>query len=151
MKTRNILFALISLLFTSCAKKEWCVGEWEFDRPHTESNISGSHNAPVAPVALSGIPSMQNMQNRAKAQVTTMLLKQMDGITMKITPDEITWIMSDETEKVVSYEIVKQSEENTLKLKSEDGQITTLYKIGERLAMDTTGDVDFKIYFKRKK
>ena len=149
MKTRNLLsFALISILFTSCTKKEWYVGEWEFDRQHTESKISGSNNANAA---MPGNPSIQNMRNMAKAQVATMLLNQMDGITIRITPDELTSITSDGTENVISYEIVKQSEKNTWKLKSEEGQITTLHKIGERLAMDTTADVDFKIYLKRKK
>ena len=161
---RALLFSL-TMVFTMCLAScnrnvdDPFLGKWTFDRDYTQSHLPKdllvSLGAPplndpfpkgfpedskTMPDALSGM-----MNKTLKPALTKQLISQMEDQSFAITPKLITGV--DGIAK--TYEVIEHPNADTWSLKQSDGDIWTVTSEDGRLSWPTTGDVHFRMYFKR--
>ena len=128
------ILAIVST-FLGCSNKEevnWLIGEWIFDRNMTLNNLP--------PEAKTEIGS----------RLVEQIVNQAEGGTLRFTATEATFTTPSGTSNSSSYSILQRPDENTLVIKGDDGEVITFTRSGGFIAMPSTGDVQFKSYFKRK-
>ncbi len=135
------------------------LGRWTFDRQYTQAHMPkdlakkpadwGWQDAPAggSQTEAASIAANVNgmMNNTLKPMLTEQLLAQMDGQTFSLTPKLIT----SSSGKAQTYRVIERATANSWSVKTSDGEIATYTNEDGRLVIPTTGDVHFKLYFKR--
>lgn len=121
-------------ILSGCSRKQntnWLIGEWEFDRDTTTANL----------------PSESTTTK--EALLIEQLMAQADKGTISFTSTQATFTTQSDT-GTSNYSILEEPDDNTLVIKTADGQVTTFTRSGEFLMLPSSVDVQFNSYFRRK-
>ncbi len=128
-----VLVALLAVL--GCSKRgergNWLIGEWSFDGQMTADSLPAD--------AKEGMGAMLVQQ----------LMSQAGAGTLSFTATEATFTSGEGETNSQGYKILRRPDANTLVIEGQDGQVSTVTRTGEHIAMESTGNVKFKSYFKR--
>lgn len=134
-KTACSLVLAAGLMVLGCSKTEeqsnWLIGEWSFDGQMTTDNLPAE--------AREGMGAMLVQQ----------FISQAAAGTLSFTATEATFTSANGATNSDAYKIVRRPDANTLVIEGDDGEVTTFTRTGQHLAVESTGDVQFKSYFKR--
>ena len=144
---RIILPILLLTLLAGCGRDARLHGNWIFDREYTEAQLT--KEADEKPPANSIPGAFKNMVAGLKDSVASMLVDQLDGVTMKITSKDMIMVTKDGSGQDLAYEVIDRPTADSWLIKTSDGKVETYYREGERLATPSAGDAHFKVYFKR--
>ncbi len=126
-------------VFAGCSKKDdnWLIGKWAFDPEATKANLP-------ADIKATGVPD--SVAQEMGSKLTTQLMNQINNTKLHITAEKITFTSGNGTEESNTYKITERPDANTIVIKSKEP--ATFFKSGKYLCIPTTGDVQFKMYFK---
>ncbi len=126
-------------VFAGCSKKgdNWHIGKWAFDAEATKANMP-------ADIKATGVPD--SVAQELGSKLTTQLMNQMNNVKFHITAEKITVTLGNGTEESHTYKIIERPDANTIVVKSKEP--ATFIRSGKYLCIPTTGDVQFKMYFK---
>ena len=132
-KTALYLVLATLLLTLGCSKTEenWLIGSWSFDAEKTSGNLPAE--------ATEGMGAMLVQQ----------LMAQAGAGTMTFTATEGPFASTNGQTNTQGYTIQSRPDANTLVIKGEDGEVSTITRTGDHIAIESSGDVQFKAYFKR--
>lgn len=142
MKVSALCVTLSALtVFAGCSKKSdnWLVGKWVFDLETTKANIPDDNKA-------QGVPD--SMAKKMGERLTNKLINQIANCKFHFTAAKMTVTLGNGTQNSGAYKITKRPDANTIVIKPKDGEVTTFTKSGKYICIPTTGDVQFKMYFK---
>jgi hypothetical protein len=127
------ILAILST-FLGCSNKEevnWLIGEWTFSREMTLNNLPPEANTEVG------------------SQLVKLAISQAEGSKLRITETEATLTAPNGVSTSFGYSILQRPDDNTLAITVDDGKVITFTRSGEFVAMPSTGDLQWKSYFKR--
>ena len=141
MRLAAVSFLLLAIL-AGCGKDSRLQGKWTFDREYTTAQL------PKQPEAAkdNGLLAMKQSLN---AMLVPMLLDKLDGSNLTITRKEIIMTTKEGSGQAQTYEVIERPADDTWRVKTSDGKVETYSLENDRLASPTSGDVNFKAYFKR--
>lgn len=136
-----VLLSAITV-FSGCSKKSdnWLIGKWAFDLETTKANIPADNKA-------QGVPD--NVAKQMGEQLTNQLLSQMNNTEFHFTATRMAVTVGNVTKDSCDYKIIKRPDANTIVVKGKDAE-GTFIRSGKYLCIPptTTGNVQFKMYFK---
>jgi hypothetical protein len=123
------------LMFLGCSKTEessnWLIGAWSFDGQMTTDNLP------------------KEVKDGMGAMLVQQLMGQAGAGTLSFTATEATFKSPDGETKSRGYKILQRPDANTLVVESDDGEVSTFTRTGQHIAVESSGDLQFKAYFKR--
>ncbi|AQT66873.1 hypothetical protein STSP2_00011 [Anaerohalosphaera lusitana] len=133
----GVVLAGLSVL-GGCSKEsdDWLIGEWVYDGQATKANLPANIKA-------AGVPD--DVAEELGAELVGKLMSQLEDVRIRFTADEITFFTA-EGDKTRDYEVIKRPDANTIVVESPE--TARLTRSGKYLCIPSTGDVDFKMYFK---
>lgn len=138
----SVFYVTLSALtvFAGCSEKNdnWLVGKWTFDLETTKANIPADNRA-------QGVPD--GVAKQMGEQLTNQLISQTNNTTFHFTESKVTVTIGNGTKDTSDYKILRRPDSNTIVIKGNDDE-GTFIRSGKYLCIPTTGDVQFKMYFK---
>lgn len=137
------LVALLLTLTTACNRDGRLQGKWTFDFKYTVDQV----DKPSSPTP-SGKPAPANLTNSLTKVQALLLVGQLGGTTLEITPQEMRLIKKDGTGDSTPYQIIDRPTPDSWRIKNSDGSIETYTREGDRLWEVVPNGSGVKLYYK---
>lgn len=143
MRTSFLLFLMIGLVMAGCDRTpnaRWMQGKWVLDEDYTRRHAKEEDLPPEK-----GIAGFATQLARNVAE--PFLLGILKNAEITITADEVITTING-VGRATKYTFVEIPDRNTAVIKMADGEVTTYYREGDRIATLSSG-IRMKVYLKR--
>ncbi len=89
------------------------------------------------------------MRQQLAASLIPTIIEKLDGANLTFTRKEEIMTTKQGSGQSQTYEVIERPTAESWRIKTSDGKVETYYREGERLASNSMGDVQVRIYFTR--
>src|SRR5262249_40175185 len=108
----TFLCLVLAAGLSGCGQDSRLLGEWVFDRPYTEAQLSQKPEEKPKEGAIEGL------KQGLVAMLVPTLIEKLDGATLTITKKEMIITTKDGTGKAEAYEIIERPDADTWRVKT---------------------------------